>query len=74
MCRYPLSPRPPKGTAGFMENTSTSAAARAASIAGRIDAETTSPLDADNNTIHRLLHRLVEQLTPDALAAVDSRS
>ncbi|MFF7073402.1 hypothetical protein [Streptomyces pseudovenezuelae] len=58
-----------------MENTSTSAAAPAASIAGRIDAETTSPLDADdNNTIHRLLHRLVEQLAPDALAAVDSHS
>lgn len=51
-----------------------SAAARAASIAGRIEAETTSPLGADDkDTIHRLPHRLVEQLNPDALA-VDSRS
>jgi hypothetical protein len=51
-----------------------SAAARAASIAARIEAETTSPLGTDDKeTIHRLLHHLVEQLNPDALA-VDSRS
>ncbi|MBO4257457.1 MarR family winged helix-turn-helix transcriptional regulator [Streptomyces griseorubiginosus] len=51
-----------------------SAAARAASIAARIEADTTSPLGTDDKeTIHRLLHHLVEQLNPDALA-VDSRS
>jgi hypothetical protein len=49
-------------------------ASRAASIAGRIETETTSPLDPDDkDTIHRLLHRLVERLNPDALA-VDSPS
>jgi DNA-binding MarR family transcriptional regulator len=51
-----------------------SVASRAASIAGRIETETTSPLDPDDkDTIHRLLHRLVERLNPDALA-VDSPS
>ncbi|MBE8473851.1 MarR family winged helix-turn-helix transcriptional regulator [Streptomyces justiciae] len=51
-----------------------SVAARAASIAGRVEAETTSPLGVDDkDTIHRLLHRLVEQLNPDALT-VDSPS
>ncbi|MFF9808260.1 MarR family winged helix-turn-helix transcriptional regulator [Streptomyces coeruleorubidus] len=51
-----------------------SAAARAASIAGRIEAETTSPLGTDDkDTIHRLLYHLVEQLNPDALA-IASRS
>nr|WP_241266723.1 MarR family transcriptional regulator [Streptomyces scabichelini] len=50
------------------------AAARAASIARRIERETTSPLSPDDkDTIHRLLHRLVEELNPDALA-IDSRS
>lgn len=50
------------------------AAARAASIARRIEGETTSPLSPeDKDTIHRLLHRLVEELNPDALA-IDSRS
>lgn len=49
-------------------------AARAASIARRIESETTSPLSSDDkDAIHRLLHRLVEELNPDALA-VDSRS
>ncbi|WP_328847418.1 MarR family winged helix-turn-helix transcriptional regulator [Streptomyces sp. NBC_00258] len=49
-------------------------AARAASIARRIESETTSPLSPDDkDAIHRLLHRLVEELNPDALA-VDSRS
>ena len=49
-------------------------AARAASIARQIEQETTSPLSADDkDTIHRLLHRLVEELNPDALA-IDSRS
>jgi hypothetical protein len=51
-----------------------SVASRAASIAGRIETETTSPLDPDDkDAIHRLLHRLVERLNPDALA-VDSPS
>jgi DNA-binding MarR family transcriptional regulator len=51
-----------------------SVASHAASIAGRIETETTSPLDPDDkDTIHRLLHRLVERLNPDALA-VDSPS
>lgn len=51
-----------------------SAADRAASIATRIESETTSPLSPDDkNAIHRLLYRLVEELNPDALAA-DSRS
>ncbi|WP_033318202.1 MarR family winged helix-turn-helix transcriptional regulator [Streptomyces yerevanensis] len=50
------------------------AAARAASIARRIERETTSPLPPDDkDTIHRLLYRLVEELNPDALA-IDSRS
>ncbi|MER7930747.1 MarR family transcriptional regulator [Streptomyces sp. NPDC096057] len=51
-----------------------SAAARAAAIAGQVEAETTSPLSPDDkDTIHRLLHQLVEELNPDALA-IDSRS
>ncbi len=51
-----------------------SAAARAASIVCRIEAETTSPLGVyGKDTIHRLLYRLVEQLHPDALS-VDCRS
>jgi DNA-binding MarR family transcriptional regulator len=51
-----------------------SLATRAASIAARIEAETTSPLGPDDkDTIHRLLHQLVEQLNPEALA-VDGRS
>lgn len=50
------------------------AAARAASIAGRVESETTSPLSPDDkDTIHRLLHHLVEELNPDALA-LDGRS
>ncbi|WP_328483407.1 hypothetical protein OHS71_35520 [Streptomyces sp. NBC_00377] len=49
-------------------------AARAASIARRIERETTSPLPPDDkDAIHRLLYRLVEELNPDALA-VDTRS
>ncbi|WP_371664692.1 MarR family winged helix-turn-helix transcriptional regulator [Streptomyces sp. NBC_00280] len=49
-------------------------AARAASIARRVEGETTSPLSPDDkDTIHRLLYRLVEELNPDALA-VASRS
>ncbi|MFF0157170.1 MarR family winged helix-turn-helix transcriptional regulator [Streptomyces sp. NPDC005263] len=49
-------------------------AARAASIARRIERETTSPLSPDDkDSIHRLLYRLVEELNPDALA-IDSRS
>ncbi|MBE8476429.1 MULTISPECIES: MarR family winged helix-turn-helix transcriptional regulator [Streptomyces] len=51
-----------------------SLATRAASIAARIEAETTSPLGPDDkDTIHRLLRQLVEQLNPEALA-VDGRS
>jgi hypothetical protein len=47
-----------------------SAAARATSIADRIESETTSPLSADDkDTLHRLLHHLVEELNPAALAA-----
>ncbi|MFI6436184.1 MarR family winged helix-turn-helix transcriptional regulator [Streptomyces sp. NPDC050759] len=50
------------------------AAARATTIARRIERETTSPLSPDDkDAIHRLLHRLVEELNPDALA-IDARS
>lgn len=50
------------------------AAARATSIARRIERETTSALSTDDkDAIHRLLHRLVEELNPDALA-IDTRS
>ncbi|CAM5696313.1 MarR family winged helix-turn-helix transcriptional regulator [Streptomyces griseorubiginosus] len=48
-------------------------AVHAASIARRIERETTSPLSPDDkDSIHRLLYRLVEELNPDALA-IDSR-
>ncbi|KQW03591.1 MarR family transcriptional regulator [Streptomyces sp. Root369] len=50
------------------------AAARATTIAKRIERETTSPLSPDDkDAIHRLLYRLVEELNPDALA-IDTRS
>lgn len=58
----------------YVTDEGRSAAARAASIAGRIEAETTAPLGTDDkDTIHRLLHHLVEQLNPDALS-IDSRA
>ncbi|MFI1034516.1 MarR family winged helix-turn-helix transcriptional regulator [Streptomyces sp. NPDC020951] len=51
-----------------------STAARAASIAGRIESETTAPLSLDDKQgIHRLLYRLVEELNPDSLA-IDRQS
>jgi DNA-binding MarR family transcriptional regulator len=50
-------------------------ASRAASIARRVEGETTSPLSPDDkDTIHRLLHRLVEELNPDALALASRSS
>jgi hypothetical protein len=53
----------------FVTAEGNSVAARAASTAGRIVSETTSPLSPDDKAaIHRLLYRLVEELNPDALA------
>ncbi|MET7451911.1 MarR family transcriptional regulator [Streptomyces sp. NPDC005574] len=58
----------------FATSEGHAAAAHSMSIAGRVEGETTSPLSPDDkDTLHRLLHRLVEDLNPDALA-VDSRS
>lgn len=58
----------------FATDEGHTAAARAASIASRIQSETTSPLSPDEkDAIHRLLYRLVKELNPDALA-VDSRN
>jgi DNA-binding MarR family transcriptional regulator len=63
-----------RGMRLFATTEGHAAADRAASIARRIEQETTSPLSPDDkDTIHRLLYRLVEELNPDALA-VDSRS
>ncbi|MFJ9026289.1 MarR family winged helix-turn-helix transcriptional regulator [Streptomyces sp. NPDC102259] len=57
----------------FATSEGEATAARAASIARRIERETTSPLSPDDkDSIHRLLYRLVEELNPDALA-IDGR-
>ncbi|MFI9169170.1 MarR family winged helix-turn-helix transcriptional regulator [Streptomyces lincolnensis] len=59
----------------FATDEGRATAARAASIARRIESETTSPLSPDDkDAIHRLLHRLVEELNPDALAVSTTRT
>ncbi|MFD4603036.1 MarR family winged helix-turn-helix transcriptional regulator [Streptomyces sp. NPDC058464] len=53
----------------FATDEGRATAARAGAISRRIESETTAPLSADDSsTMHRLLHRLVEELNPDALS------
>ncbi|GAA4811028.1 MarR family winged helix-turn-helix transcriptional regulator [Streptomyces ziwulingensis] len=54
----------------FVTEEGHAASARADTVAGRIETETTSLFSSgDNRTLHRLLYRLVEELNPDSLAS-----